>query len=99
MNQTKNDFWITMTLKTHKILWYHTSVPGATSILFHPKMVEDISLQKNVSVQKNISLQKFTSVKDNNENEFCWWALWTSMPNKWIFVLEITMLHDSYKKK
>ena len=36
-----------MTLKTHMILSYHTPVPGATPILFHPKLVEIISLQKN----------------------------------------------------
>ena len=46
MNQTENDFWITMTLKTHIIPPYHTSAPGATSIFFHPKIVEAISLQK-----------------------------------------------------
>ena len=47
MNQTENDFWITMTLKTYIILSYHTSAPATTSILFHPKIGEAISLQKN----------------------------------------------------
>ena len=40
-------FRITMTLKPHMILSYHTTTPGATPILFHPKLVEAISPQKN----------------------------------------------------
>ena len=36
-----------MPLKTHIILPYHTPAAGATPILFHPKQVEAISLQKN----------------------------------------------------
>ena len=36
-----------MTLKTHMILSYYTPAPEATQILFHPKCVDAISLQKN----------------------------------------------------
>ena len=49
-NQTKNNFLNINhndTLKTHLILSYHTPAPGATPILFHLKLVEAISLQKN----------------------------------------------------
>ena len=46
----KNDFLNNNhidTLKTHLILSYHTPAPGATLILFHLKLFEAISLQKN----------------------------------------------------
>ena len=48
--QVKNDFLNNNhnnTLKTHLILSYHTPALGATPILFHLKLVEAISLQKN----------------------------------------------------
>ena len=48
MNQKKKmTFWKTMTLKTDMILSYYTPAPTATAILFHPKWVQAISLQKN----------------------------------------------------
>ena len=36
-----------MTLKTHIILSYHAQEPVDTPIMFHPKIIEAISLQKN----------------------------------------------------
>ena len=50
VHQVKNDFLNNNhnnTLKTHLILSYHTPAPGATPILFHLKLVEAISIQKN----------------------------------------------------
>ena len=50
MNQVKNEFLNknhNNTLKTHLILSYHTPAPEATPILFHLKLVEAMSLQKN----------------------------------------------------
>ena len=76
-------FWITMILKTHMMPSYQTPA-GATPILFHPKLVEAIFYNR----------MKLISIKGNDEHERpCWCASWTSISNKWIFVLEITMLH------
>ena len=50
VNQVKNEFLNNNhnhTLKTHLILSYYTPAPGATPMLFHLKLVEAISLQKN----------------------------------------------------
>ena len=50
VNQAKNNFLNNNhndTLKTHLILSCHTPAPRATPILFHLKLVEAISPQKN----------------------------------------------------
>ena len=88
VNQAKMTFWITMTLKTQYILSYHTPTPGATPILFHPKLVEAISLQKN-----EIFLNR-----GNDEYECPWWyASWTTMSNMSNFCA--WNYHETYKGK
>ena len=45
MNQTKNDFLNSNDIENAYYTVNHTPAPGATPILFHPKLGEAISLQ------------------------------------------------------
>ena len=66
-------------------MWYcHT---GAKPILVHPKWVEAVCF----------STKEWNLFQSKNAPGWC--ALWTSMTNMWIFVLESTMLHETCKKK